>query len=92
MARHPKAAQEGALEMTATKDIETLCATQDLPMELARLISSTHERDEPRVASMVSGVVAARQEDDVICPLMLRRNQLIPAHDGSVTQSGWRVE
>jgi len=78
--------------MTATKDIETLCASQDLPMELARLISSTHERDEPQVASMVSGVVAARQQDDVICPLMLRRNLLVPAHHGSVTQSAWRVE
>ena len=78
--------------MTATKDIDTLLSSQDLPIELARLASSSHPRDEPRVASMLSGVFTARQQDDVICPMMLRRNLLVPAHDGSVVQSAWRVE
>ncbi len=78
--------------MTATKDIDTLFPIQHLPMELERLASSAHSRDEPRLASMVSGLVAARQHDDVICPLMLRRNLLVPAHEGPVAQSAWRVE
>ncbi len=61
-------------------------------MELLRLTSSIHASDEPRVASMLSGLVAARQQDEVICPLMLRRNLLIPAHQGSVTRSAWRID
>ena len=78
--------------MTATQDIDTLLPSQDLPMELARLASTSRQRDEPRVASMLSGVYAARQQDDVICPLMLRRNLLVPAHEGAMEQSAWRVE
>jgi hypothetical protein len=41
---------------------------------------------------MLSGMIAARQPDEVICPLMLRRNLIIPAHQGSIMQDAWRVE
>ncbi|HEX2136328.1 MAG TPA: hypothetical protein VHG30_10550 [Microvirga sp.] len=78
--------------MTATKDLDTLLSSLDLPIELARLASSSQPRDEPRVASMLSGVFAARPQDDVICPMMLRRNLLVPAHQGPIVQSAWRVE
>ena len=78
--------------MTATKEIDTLLASQGLPMELLRLPTSSHQGEEPRVASMLSGMIAARQPDEVICPLMLRRNLIIPAHQGPVTQGAWRVE
>lgn len=77
--------------MPATKDIDTILSSQDLPMELVRLASSHHQSDEPRVASMLSGMVAARHQDEVICPLMLRRNLIVP-HQGSTTPGGWRVD
>jgi hypothetical protein len=41
---------------------------------------------------MLSGMIAARQPDEVICPLMLRRNLIIPAHQGPITQGAWRVD
>jgi len=78
--------------MTATTDVETIVPTRDLPAELVRLVSSHHESDEPKVASMVSGMVVAGIADDVICPLMLRRNLVVPAHQGVMAQSAWLVE
>jgi hypothetical protein len=78
--------------MTATKDVETILSSQDLPAELQRLASSSHQGDELGVASMLSGMVAARQGDEVICPLMLRRNLIVPAHQETIAQSSWRVE
>ncbi len=78
--------------MSATKDIDTILSTQDLPMELMRQASSHHQSEKPRVASMLSGLVAARNQDEVICPMMLRRNLVVPAHEGAMTRSGWRVE
>lgn len=78
--------------MTTTNDIETFISDQDLPVELLRLSTSTHQSDEPYVAGMLSGMIVARQPDEVICPLMLRRNLVIPAHQGWMTQSSWHVE
>jgi len=78
--------------MPATKDIDTILSSQDLPMELVRLASSHHASEEPRVASMVSCMVAARYQDEVICPLMLQRNLIVPAHQGSMSRGRWRVE
>ena len=51
-----------------------------------------HASGEPLVASMLSGLVAARQQDELICPLMLRRNLLVPAHHGSVTRGAWQFD
>jgi hypothetical protein len=76
--------------MTTTKDVDTVLASQDLPLELCRL-SGTHQGQEGRMTPVLSGVIAARQQDEVICPYMLRRNLLVPAHQGSVAQSAWRV-
>jgi len=78
--------------MSAIQDVETIVPAQDLPAELVRPVSSHHEGDEPKVASMLSGMVAARDADDVICPLMVRRNLLVPAHRGAMAQSAWLVE
>ncbi|HEX2553753.1 MAG TPA: hypothetical protein VHL98_08630 [Microvirga sp.] len=78
--------------MTAAQEIDTILPNQDPPMELLRLTSSLHPSDEPRIASMLSGLVAARHEDEVICPLMMRRNLVIPAHQGSIARSAWRVD
>jgi hypothetical protein len=79
-------------EMAAIKDIDTILSSQDLPEELMRCGSSSHQGDEPEVASMLSGMIAARRQDDVICPLMLRRHLIVPAHHGSIAQSAWRVD
>ncbi len=78
--------------MTATLETDSILPSQDRPMELLRLTSSIHPSEELRVASMLSGLVAARQQDEVICPLMLRRNLVIPAHQGSITRSAWRID
>ncbi len=78
--------------MTATREFDTILSVQDLPMELLRLTSTIHASEEPQVASMLSGLVAARQHDEVICPLMLRRNLLIPAHQGSVARGASRID
>lgn len=77
--------------MTATKDVDMVLSNQDLPPEFIRLASSHHEREEPEVATMLSGVKSERRPDGVICRLMLRRNLLVPAHDGVMAQSAWRV-
>lgn len=78
--------------MTATRDVETILTSRSLPMEFLRTVSSSHEGPEPKVASMLSGMITAQQQDEVICPLMLRRNLVVPAHYGTMSQSAWRVE
>ncbi len=77
--------------MTVTEEVETLLSSQELPAELLRLATSTHQAEEPHVASMLSGMIAARHRDEVICPMMLRRNLVVPAHQGLISQSAWRV-
>lgn len=76
--------------MTTTKDVDTILASQGLPPELRRL-PGTHQGEEGRIADLLSGVIAGRQQDGVICPDMLRRNLLVPAHQGAVAQSAWQV-
>ncbi len=78
--------------MPATLDHDTITSSQDLPMELLRTASSHDRGEDQQVASMVSGLVASRQQDGVICPLMLRRNLLVPAHQGVMSRSAWRVD
>jgi hypothetical protein len=78
--------------MTATKDIDSILPSQDLPEEFLHRPSSAHPSEEPRVTSMLSGMIAVRHHDDVICPLMLRRHLVVPAHYGYMAQSAWRVE
>lgn len=67
--------------MTSTKDVDTVLCSQDLPLEF-RHQSSAHMGDERKVASRLSGVIAGRQPDEVICPYMLRRNLVVPRHLG----------
>jgi hypothetical protein len=65
--------------MSATNDLDTLLCGQDLPCELTRSFNTIHAGDELQIASMLSGVVSARQNDDVICPLMLQRRLVVPS-------------
>jgi hypothetical protein len=67
--------------MASTRVVETVLCSQDLPLEFRRP-SSAHQGEETKVATRLSGVIAARQQDGVICPYLLRRNLVIPAHLG----------
>ena len=65
--------------MTATNELDAVFCQEELPDEFSRLASSSPARDRPSVASMLSGIVPASQQDEVTCPLMLRRHLLVPA-------------
>jgi hypothetical protein len=65
--------------MTATNELDAVFSQEELPDEFSRLASSSPERDRPSVASMLSGIVPASQQDEVTCPLMLKRHLVVPA-------------
>jgi hypothetical protein len=66
--------------MTATNELDAILSREELPDEFCRLASSSPPREKPIVASMLSGLVpASEQQDDAVCPLMLRRHLVIPA-------------
>jgi hypothetical protein len=67
--------------MASTKDVDMVLCSQDLPLEF-RHQSSAHQGEETKIASRLSGVIAARQQDEVICPYLVRRNLVIPAFLG----------
>jgi hypothetical protein len=67
--------------MASTRDVDTVLCSNDLPLEF-RHQSSADEVEERKVVSRLSGVIAAPQFDEVICPYMLRRNLVVPAHLG----------
>lgn len=66
--------------------------SQDLPLESARVASSRHPGEAVRVAAMVSGMAVARNQDEVICPLTVKRNLVVPAYYGLMARGGCRVE
>jgi hypothetical protein len=66
--------------MTATNELDAILCREELPDEFCRLASSSPPGEKPFVAFMLSGLVAAgEQQDDAVCPLMLRRHLVIPA-------------
>ena len=65
--------------MTATNELDAVLCQEELPDEFSRIGSSASPRDKPSVASMLSGIVPACSEDEVTCPLLLRRHLLVPA-------------
>jgi hypothetical protein len=71
--------------MASTKVVDTILSGQDLPLEF-RHQSSAHQGEEGRVATRLSGVIAPRQQDEVICPYLLRRNLVVPAQFGPAAQ------
>jgi hypothetical protein len=77
--------------MTLIRDLETVLPSQDLPPEFLHLCSA-HQSDEPKIAGMLSGVIAARQEDSVICRHMLRRNLVFPASHAGASPGAARAE
>ncbi len=65
--------------MTAANELDAILCQEELPDEFSRLTSSSSSRDKPSVASMLSGMISICHQDDVTCPLMLRRHLVVPA-------------
>ena len=65
--------------MTATNELDAVLCQEELPDEFSRLTSSSPSRDKPSVASMLSGIIPVCYQDEVTCPLMLRRHLIVPA-------------
>ncbi|MXQ12872.1 hypothetical protein [Microvirga makkahensis] len=65
--------------MTATNEMDAALCQEELPDEFSRLASSSSPREKPNVAWMLSGIVHDHQQDEVICPLMLRRRLVVQA-------------
>lgn len=65
--------------MTATNELDAVFCQEELPDEFSRLASSSPHSDKFSVAFILSGIVQADQQDEVTCPLLLRRHLLIPA-------------
>ncbi|MBB3018695.1 hypothetical protein FHR70_001749 [Microvirga lupini] len=65
--------------MTAANELDAILCQEELPDEFSRLTSSSPSRDKPSVASMLSGMIPVCYQDEVTCPLMLRRHLVVPA-------------
>ncbi len=65
--------------MTATNELDAALCQEELPDEFCRLASNSSPREKPNVAFMLCGIVPANQQDEVTCPLMLRRHLVVPA-------------
>ncbi|MBQ0823519.1 hypothetical protein HPT29_017705 [Microvirga terrae] len=65
--------------MTATNELDAVLCQEELPDEFSRLASSSPPRDKTSVASMLSGIIPVCSQDEVTCPLLLRRHLLVPA-------------
>lgn len=65
--------------MTATNELDAALCQEELPDEFSRLASSSSPREKPNVAWMLSGIVSTCQQDEVTCPLMLRRHLVVQA-------------
>ncbi len=76
--------------MAATNELDAILSQEELPDEFSRLASSSPERDRPSVASMLSGIVPAAQQDEVTCPLMLKRHLLVPAWRNAAAAGAYR--
>ena len=65
--------------MTAANELDAVMCQEELPDEFSRLTSSSSLREKLSVASMLSGIIPVCHEDEVTCPLMLKRRLLVPA-------------
>ena len=74
---------DAEVSMTATNELDAVLTQETIPDEFCRLASSTPPREKPLVASLLSGIVPVRQQDGVVCPLMLRRHLVVPLSDMS---------
>ena len=78
--------------MTATNELDAVLCQEELPDEFSRLASSSPARDKPSMASMLSGIISMCSQDEVTCPLLLKRHLLVPALPHVVpTASGPRI-
>lgn len=77
--------------MTATNELDAVLCQEELPDEFSRLTSSSSPRDRPCVASMLSGIVPAWQQDEVTCPLLLKRHLVLPVWDSVLDARAGRL-
>lgn len=68
--------------MSATNELDAVLCHESVPDEFSRLASSAPPEDKPLAAFVVSGIVPGRQQDGVMCPLMLRRRLIVPSCSG----------
>lgn len=71
--------------MTATNELDAALCQEELPDEFSRLSSSSSPRDRQNVAVVLSGIVTACHQDEVTCPLMLRRHLVVQAWSQNFT-------
>jgi len=65
--------------MTVANELDAALCQEELPDEFSRLASSSSPREKPNVAWMLSGIVQDHQQDEVTCPLLLRRHLVVQA-------------
>jgi len=65
--------------MTATNELDAALCQEELPDEFSRLASNSSPHERPNVAWMLSGIVSTCPQDEVTCPLMLRRHLVVQA-------------
>jgi hypothetical protein len=78
--------------MAAIHESDMLGLCRDFPLELRRPGSSASLTGGANISSRLSGVIAMRLSDDVICPLMVDRHLVMPSRQitGSCMSSGLR--
>ncbi|MGO4573045.1 hypothetical protein [Microvirga sp. 2TAF3] len=76
--------------MTATNELDAILCQESIPDEFSGLASSSSPRDKSPVAFMLSGIVRTRQQDGVMCPLMLRRHLVVPARQSTLAGEAGR--
>ncbi|WP_243375280.1 hypothetical protein [Microvirga solisilvae] len=71
--------------MTATNELDAALCQEELPDEFSRLASSSSPHEKQNMAWMLSGIVSTCQQDEVTCPLMLRRHLVVQAWSRGVS-------
>jgi hypothetical protein len=76
--------------MAAIHEPYMLRSCRDFPLELQRPVSSAYLTGRADISPRLSGVIAMRSGDDVICPLMVDRHLVMPPRQipGSRMSSG----
>jgi hypothetical protein len=65
--------------VTAATEIDAYLCHEEVPDEFCRFASSSPPSDHTSTVSLFSGLVPSKDEDGVMCPLMLRRRLVVPA-------------
>lgn len=72
--------------MSATKDTETVLCSRNLALDQRRP-AGPHGAGDARIAILLSGLIATRQQDGVICPNLVNRQLVVPAYEPAAAQA-----